>query len=362
MSRASDLARGLGARAEAVCRHYLSNGRRQGRYWIVGDVHNTPGGSLYVRLTGDRAGKWTDAATSEHGDLLDLIALNRGLTFRATLDEARHFLGQSCLEHRQPQPPARQGSSEAARRLFAASVPIRGTLAERYLARRGILLLDPLDALRFHPRCYRRGPSGRESGPALIAAVTDLGGRITGLHRTFLDPDGGKAAIDHPRRTLGFLLGHAVRFGPVTHVLVAAEGLETALSLKLGMPGLPVAAALSSAHLAALIWPQSLRRLYVAVDRDRAGSCAWDRLRDRTRAAGIDCRPLVPRAEDFNADLLTLGPDRLRSWLAEQLAGEEAVACLHPRGGDTGGGQGGAGKATDSPWSVRDRAPALSRG
>jgi hypothetical protein len=60
MSRASDLARGLGARAEAVCRAYLSNGRRQGCYWIVGDVHNTPGGSLYVRLIGDRAGKWTE--------------------------------------------------------------------------------------------------------------------------------------------------------------------------------------------------------------------------------------------------------------------------------------------------------------
>jgi hypothetical protein len=360
MSRASDLARGLGARAEAVCRHYLSNGRRQGRYWIVGDVQNTPGGSLYVRLTGDRAGKWTDAATSEHGDLLDLIALNRGLTFRATLDEARSFLGQPGSESERL-PPARQGSSEAARRLFAASVPIRGTLAERYLARRGILLPAPLDALRFHPRCYRRGPSGRESRPALIAAVTDLGGRITGLHRTFLDPDGGKAAIEHPRRAMGFLLGQAVRFGPVTQVLVAAEGLETALSLKVGMPGLPVVAALSSAHLAALIWPRSLRRLYVAVDRDRAGSLAWVRLRDRARAVGIDCRPLVPRAEDFNADLLTLGPDRLRSWLAEQLAEEEAV-CLHPRGGDTGGGQGDREIATDSPWSGRGRAPALSRG
>ncbi|WP_413207743.1 toprim domain-containing protein [Rhodospirillum sp. A1_3_36] len=361
MSRASDLARGLGARAEAVCRHYLSNGRRQGRYWIVGDVHNTPGGSLYVRLIGDRAGQWTDAATSEHGDLLDLIAMNRGLAFRATLDEARHFLGQPWSEPERL-PPARQGSSEAACRLFAASVPIRGTLAERYLARRGILLPDPLDALRFHPRCYRRGPSGRESGPALIAAVTDLGGRITGLHRTFLDPDGGKAAIEHPRRAMGFLLGQAVRFGPVTHVLVAAEGLETALSLKLGMPGLPVAAALSSAHLAALIWPRSLRRLYVAIDRDRAGSLAWDRLRERARAVGIDCRPLVPRAKDFNADLLTLGPDRLRSWLAEQLAEEETAACLHPCGVDTGGGEGGAGKATASPWSERGRAPALSRG
>ena len=64
-SHASDLARRLGRHAEAVCRHYLSNGRRHGRYWLVGDVANTPGRSLFVRLTGPEsgkgaAGKWTD--------------------------------------------------------------------------------------------------------------------------------------------------------------------------------------------------------------------------------------------------------------------------------------------------------------
>lgn len=47
---ASELARGLAREAEAVCRHYLSNGKRAGRYWLVGDVHNTPGRSLFVRL------------------------------------------------------------------------------------------------------------------------------------------------------------------------------------------------------------------------------------------------------------------------------------------------------------------------
>ena len=60
---ASNLAGRLADNAEAVCRHYLSNGRRQGRWWTVGDVHNTPGGSMMVRLKGtDRgpAGKWTD--------------------------------------------------------------------------------------------------------------------------------------------------------------------------------------------------------------------------------------------------------------------------------------------------------------
>ena len=47
---ASDLAHRLAREAEAVCRHYLSNGRREGNYWLVGDVRNTPGRSMFVRL------------------------------------------------------------------------------------------------------------------------------------------------------------------------------------------------------------------------------------------------------------------------------------------------------------------------
>ena len=75
LSPATDLARRLAQNAESVCRYYLSNGRRQGGYWLVGDVANQPGRSLFVRLKGPdhgkgAAGKWTDAATGEHGDLL----------------------------------------------------------------------------------------------------------------------------------------------------------------------------------------------------------------------------------------------------------------------------------------------------
>ncbi|HTX48249.1 MAG TPA: DNA primase, partial [Caulobacteraceae bacterium] len=95
---AAELARRLAREAEAVCRAYLSHGRRQGSYWTVGDIHNTPGRSLYVRLKGGEsgpgaAGHWTDAATGEHGDLLDLIARARGLDRLAdAIDEARAFL------------------------------------------------------------------------------------------------------------------------------------------------------------------------------------------------------------------------------------------------------------------------------
>ena len=92
---ATDLAHRLARDAEAVCRHYLSNGRRVGNYWQVGDVRNTAGRSMFVRLRTDAsgkrlAGKWTDAATGEHGDLLDVIRESCGLVrFRDVAAEAR---------------------------------------------------------------------------------------------------------------------------------------------------------------------------------------------------------------------------------------------------------------------------------
>ena len=148
---ASELARRLARDAEAVCRHYLSNGRRQGRYWTVGDVRNTPGRSMFVRLTPSLrgpAGKWPDAATGEHGDLLDVIRESLGLIdFKDVADEARSFLAIPIADtatSAATRAPAPTGSTEAARRLVAMTVPISGTVAESYLRRRGITSLrDP---------------------------------------------------------------------------------------------------------------------------------------------------------------------------------------------------------------------------
>ena len=192
---AAKISRQLGERAESVCRRYLSNGKRQGRYWLVGDVDNTPGRSLYVRLSDcakGPAGKWTDAATGEHGDLLDLISATRRLhSLPDILDEARGFLSLPA-----PKPPelAPRGSAEAARRLWAISQPIAGTLAETYLQHRGLVDIPQHEALRYHPRCWYRGDrtderdSTRDAWPALIAAVRDGDGTLTGVHRTWLDP------------------------------------------------------------------------------------------------------------------------------------------------------------------------------
>ncbi|MGY3038294.1 hypothetical protein ACVIIV_007464 [Bradyrhizobium sp. USDA 4354] len=347
MSRdGSELARRLAREAEAVCRYYLSNGKRAGRYWLVGDVHNTPGRSLFVRLQESPkgpAGKWTDAATGEHGDLLDIIRKSLALRdFREVAEEARRFLKLPRLEPQLVPKPVHRvmpaGSQEAARRLFAISGPIEGTVVETYLHRRGIADVHHGGSLRFHPRCYYRSDehAPTETWPAMIGSVTDLEGRITGVHRTWLDPHGfdrvrlGKAPIDTPRRAMGDLLGNAVRLGVVNEVLAAGEGIETMLSLRCALPTLPMAAALSANHLAAMLLPSGLRRLYIARDGDAAGDAVQAILTQRAEEVGVEAIPLSPRLGDFNEDLHIFGLEALRAALRLQLVPEDVARFLHP--------------------------------
>ena len=326
-----------------MCRHYLPNGRREGRYWLVGDVENTPGRSLFVRLTGPESGKgasgkWTDAATGEHGDLLDLIAGNRHLdTLRDVLEEARSFLR---LPQPEPLPavhrlPARVGSPEAARRLWAISRPIAGTVAEAYLHNRALTDLGKCANLRFHPRCWYRGDEddaadgARDAWPALIAAVRDGDGTLTAVNRTWLSPEGSdKAPVATPRRAIGNLLGHGVRFGMADDVMAAGEGIETMLSLRQVAPALPMIAGLSANHLAALLFPPTLRRLYLVRDSDAAGRGAVESLAARAQEAGIEALPLDARMGDLNDDLRLLGRGELAAGVRVQLAPEDVARFL----------------------------------
>ena len=336
----AEVAAALARNAESVCQRYLSNGHRQGRYWVVGDVRNTLGRSCFVRLTGPArgpgaAGRWTDAATAEHGDLLDVIRASLRLgEFRAVMDEARRFLIlPNMLVPTEAEPvchPVPTGSPEAARRLLRGCQPIAGTIVERYLRHRGINEFDGADALQFHPRCYYRSADGdTRAMPAMVAAVTDLKGRVTGALRTWLADDGsGKAPVATPRRAMGQLAGHAVRFGIAADVMAAGEGVETILSLRQVLPALPMAAALSAAHLAAIVLPTTLSRLYIVRDDDTAGEEASNRLATRAVEAGIRPILLSPTLADFNDDLQLLGSDAMQNAIRLQLAADDVGRYL----------------------------------
>jgi hypothetical protein len=122
---------------------------------------------------------------------------------------------------------------------------------------------------------------------------------------------------------MGHLLCNAVRLTPHDDILVVGEGIETMLSLSEAAPGLPVWAALSSGHLGAVLLPEGLKRLYIAIDRDPAGQRAAEKLSATATEVGIGCHVLEPRLEDFNDDLRANGKDALRQHLAGQIGPED---------------------------------------
>ncbi len=366
-SPAATIAAALAARAEEVCRRYLPYGRRLGRYWICGDLDGARGRSLFVRLSGSgKPGGWTDAATGQHGDLLDLIRYRiNATTLRAALEEARSFLAlppvPDCDPGASPDrdpgaPDAPYDATEAARRLWRRCRAIDGSHAERYLHARGLARCR-FAALRFHPALrYREGSSVRRF-PALVAAVTsgdpgsgacpgpDPGsgpsGAILGVQRTWLDPRSpAKAGVAAPRKALGRIHGLAVRFGAPSGLapLVVGEGIETVLSLITAVPEIRAAAALSAGSLGAFAPPPGLARLVIARDNDEDGALAAERLARRCARAGVASTVIVPFGNDFNDDLVALGAAALRARFAPLFRGGSAsgsqAACPGSRSGE----------------------------
>ena len=355
---ATRIAKALGERAEEVCRAYLPHGRRQGRYWTAGDIRGARGRSLFVRLAPPGVpGKWTDSAEGTHGDLLDLIRHRMGgVPLRDAMAEARAFLAL-------PAAPASGSadtydSTEAARRLWQRCRAIDGTHAEAYLRARAIHRCR-FSALRFHPSLFYRDGGGVRRLPALVAAVTANTGErpgpgeypgpgehpgpeehsgpgerpehaaIVGVHRTWLDPrQPAKAAVSFPRKTLGRVHGHAVRFGATdAGTLLVGEGIETVLSMVTAVPAISAAAALSAGGLGAFTPPAGIARLVVARDNDAAGESAALRLRRRCAAMGVDCAVVVSETSDFNEDLVILGPQALAARIAPLIRTGAAVSA-----------------------------------
>lgn len=122
---------------------------------------------------------------------------------------------------------------------------------------------------------------------------------------------------------MGDLRGHAVRFGDVQDVMAAGEGIETILSLRQVLTTMPMVSALSAGHLAAILFPPQLRRLYIVRDNDPAGDSARDRLVNRAVDAGIETITLSPVMGDFNEDLTTHGLDAVRAEIRVQIAPED---------------------------------------
>jgi putative DNA primase/helicase len=190
----------------------------------------------------------------------------------------------------------REVLSDYGRELWNDCRPISGE-ALAYLESRSCRLPPADGDLRWHP-ALRHPPSGLLA-PALVALVTDaLTGVPISLHRTWVRPDGAKAALQPPRMLLAChrKAGGVIRLWPdeaVTHGLGIAEGIETALTLAHARA--PVWSCLDAGNLAAFPVLAGIEVLTVAVDNDPAGIQAGAECAQRWTLAGCDVRLMVPR-------------------------------------------------------------------
>jgi hypothetical protein len=154
-----------------------------------------------------------------------------------------------------------------ARRIWDRSQDARGTPAAAYFFARG------LDVDR--PRCLRYAASLRRPdgayGPAVVARVDDVEGRLVGVHRTWLVQDDAGIWRRRDRAAFGLIRGGAVRLARAAETLMVGEGIETcaAAMQSTGMPGW---AALSTSGIVSLILPPLVRHVIILADNDASGA------------------------------------------------------------------------------------------
>lgn len=165
----------------------------------------------------------------------------------------------------------RKRRTESAGTIWRATVPIKGTLAERYLQSRGLSPKFADGELHAHESLPH--PDGKHY-PALVARVSGLDGKGVGIWRIFVSNDGrGKAPVDNAKLGLGATSGGAVRIGGVASEIGIAEGIETALACRQMIfvdTGrlIPVWASLSTSGMKAIELPPEVQRVRIFADAD----------------------------------------------------------------------------------------------
>lgn len=241
--------------------------------------HSPADRSVSLLLDGDRVVVHGFGAAGWRDVLDDLRARN-------LVDAAGHLVGHSGGRCSAPTLSA-WARRAAARALWAEGTPIAGGPAERHVRRRGVRRALP-DDLRSHPAVpaaiYDRAGVRR---PALLAAVRDAEGEVCAVEVTYLAPNGERARVRTPRKTVGVLpTGAAVRLDPSGPRLLVAEGVFSALSASERF-GLPAWALLSTSNLRRWEPPAGVRAVLIAADRGADGERSARLLAASLAAGGL---------------------------------------------------------------------------
>ncbi|VTU34223.1 toprim domain-containing protein [Variovorax sp. RA8] len=127
---ASELKPRMAERAADIAKYLLPGGKQRAGEWKIGNTSGEPGDSLSVCIRGHKAGVWSDFASGEGGDLLDLWMACRGLGIVDAMKEVKQYLG---IRDDFPKPP-----EKTYRRPVSPGVPAAKGRALEWLRGRGL--------------------------------------------------------------------------------------------------------------------------------------------------------------------------------------------------------------------------------
>jgi hypothetical protein len=318
--------RALGA-LDSLVPSLAPRGSRKGDEWVALNParNETVARNFSVNM---KTGIWSDFATGDRGDVIDLVAylkcagirnkgaaivwLKDGLGLTGKEPDPGHAAQAAASRKKHDADAARKKEN---RRAFAMTIwsdaaPLTGEdPASLYLAARGIdvtaLAEGPPRALRFHPRVA--ATDGMQY-PALIACVSLEGVKhgFAGIHRIYLAERGGRwvkarAKGDGDKEALGSIKGGCVRLQrgasrqaladmPAGEWPAWTEGIEDGLVIALVEPHRRVLAGPILANLGAIVLPPQCGGLLVVRDNDAPGSAADNQLMKcchKLRAQGV---------------------------------------------------------------------------
>jgi len=209
----------------------------------------------------------------------------------------------------QPKPDHASSTAQIERILSRYKVVTAEGAVARYLAARGLadVLVDLPQSIHEHPALpyYEDGKKVGEY-PAMVAEVRSQDGALVCLHRTYLRENGdGKAPVSQPKKLTRVsadakTVGAAVRLYTASSHVALAEGIESALAVKL-IWRWPTWACLSANGLQSIELPEAITAVRIFGDNDAAGIYAATYSSNWLRGEGRCVEWLCAKEEGMDA-------------------------------------------------------------
>ena len=222
-----DLKEALRPYSREICRSLLPDGKIIGGNYRIGNVKGEPGDSMSVRL---EDGTWTDFESGDHGDLLDLIQVNMGITLKESMEYARKKYGIRDTVAKAVSPVTKK------KKWTTPKPPKRSSTGElhKFLERRGFDSRDVGD-ICYKYKIYETTEVG--AGVDVVFQLFNAQGNLSYLKSKPANYEGHPSAANNKNMKPCLYGWHTL--DPNTRTLWIVEGeMDMIVAQELGLPAL----------------------------------------------------------------------------------------------------------------------------